>query len=300
MFGLGRCAVAAGEPDRAIVALNRALGLDPPPNGQALCLFYRGNAYNVKKEPLRALKDYDAALRLWPKMPGAYVSRGCAYQLLGDLPRARAAYDEALRYEPYNVLAYYNRAGAWRDSRRWDRALIDLTAVLRLDARNVPAHRERAMIYARLGNHREAIHDFSAALRLGAREAAVYVGRGNAYNDRGDYAEALADYRQALRLAPDHLEARQRLIALLAACPDASLRNLALAESQARLLGARSPALQPVCATLAAAHARAGALDKAVLWQRKAVDLLNKEDKAEAKRAEMVLEWYRRRQAPPR
>ena len=43
-----------------------------------------------------------------------------------------------------------------------------------------------------------------------------------------------------------------------------------------------------------------GRLDKAVLWQRKVVELLHKEDKAEAKRAELVLEWYRRRQALPK
>jgi len=299
-FALGRCSLTAGAPDQAIVALNRALRLDSKPNAQALCLFYRGNAYNLKKEPRRAVKDYEDALRLWPAMPGAHVARGCSYHLLLDLPRARAAYDEALRCEPNNVLAYFNRAGAWRDSKRYDLALIDLTAVLRLDAKYAPAYRERAVTHARLGNHREAIRDFSAALRLGPPEANVYVGRGNAYNAQGEYVRALADYRQALRLTQDHVEARQRIIAIRVACPDASLRNLALAEAQARLLGARSPALQPVCATLAAAHARDGALDKAVLWQRKAVDLLKKEDKAEAKRAEIVLEWYRRRQALPK
>jgi tetratricopeptide (TPR) repeat protein len=299
-FALGRCSLAAGAPDKAIVALNRALYREDKARPQALCLFYRGNAYNAKRQPSRALKDYDEALRLWPALVGAHVGRGCAYQLMHDLPRARAAYDEALRHAPKNVLAYYNRAGAWRDAHHYEWALSDLTAVLRLDAKHAPAYRERGVIYARLGSYREAINDFSAALRLGPPDADVYFERGNAYNETGNYAAAEADYRQALRLGPKHFEARSRLIRLLAACPDPARRNLAQAEAQAHRLGAASGALSPVCATLAAAHARDGELGKAVRWQKRAVELLRKEDRAEARRAELVLEWYRRRAAAPK
>ena len=53
-----------------------------------------------RRETLRAIADYDEAIRLDPQMPEAYRDRGLLYAGKGNLNRAIADYDEALRLEP--------------------------------------------------------------------------------------------------------------------------------------------------------------------------------------------------------
>ena len=54
------------------------------------------NAYARKGEYDRAIRDYDQALQLDPKLAPAYYSRGMAYADKGDYDRARSDFNKAL------------------------------------------------------------------------------------------------------------------------------------------------------------------------------------------------------------
>jgi tetratricopeptide (TPR) repeat protein len=62
----------------------------------------------------RAIENYDEAIRLDPKLAGAYHNRSVAYRLLGEPERAQQDFGEALRDPKYEA-AYENRS--WGSAR---------------------------------------------------------------------------------------------------------------------------------------------------------------------------------------
>ena len=54
----------------------------------AVAFHNRGNAFRIKLEYDRAIKDYDQAIKLDPKDNDLYVDRGWAYHQKGDFDRA--------------------------------------------------------------------------------------------------------------------------------------------------------------------------------------------------------------------
>jgi tetratricopeptide (TPR) repeat protein len=121
-----------------------------------------------RKQPDRAISDYDEAIRLNPKDVSAYVNRGDAYRHNGDYDRAISDYDQAISLAPERAIAYFSRGFA----------------------------------YARKGDYDRAIADYDQAIRLDPKNAGAFVQRGDTYRRKGDRDRALSDYNQAMRLDP--------------------------------------------------------------------------------------------------
>ena len=60
--------------------------------------------------------------------------------------RALADYNEAIRLDPELAWVYVNRGYFRRDRREWDQALADFDEAIRLDPRNAYAHYSRAVV----------------------------------------------------------------------------------------------------------------------------------------------------------
>ena len=72
----GKSAFGAGEYDRMIQLLDYALTLEVNRTQAAEATFDRGIAYSLKDDPDRAIKDFDTALKLNPRLAAAYHARG--------------------------------------------------------------------------------------------------------------------------------------------------------------------------------------------------------------------------------
>ena len=86
----GRALMAQGKYVEAIVELTAALEAKPD---LVLALNARGFCYYWTKDPQKALKDLDEAIRLNPKYLNAYQNRANARKAAGDT--AGAAEDQA-------------------------------------------------------------------------------------------------------------------------------------------------------------------------------------------------------------
>lgn len=106
------CAPAAADDlDRSIAACSRLVGAGKLKAGErAAAHLNRGNLYLLKGDAARAIKDYDAALKLDPTDVVALNRRGEARSRQADFARALADYDEAVRLNPRYPLAFRNRA----------------------------------------------------------------------------------------------------------------------------------------------------------------------------------------------
>ncbi len=78
------------------IILNRATSA----SNRAIFYYDRGNAYFGKGQYDQAIADYDEAIKLNPKLAGAYANRGNAYENKGQDDQAIADYDEAIELKP--------------------------------------------------------------------------------------------------------------------------------------------------------------------------------------------------------
>ncbi|HEY7610186.1 MAG TPA: tetratricopeptide repeat protein [Alphaproteobacteria bacterium] len=102
---------AAGDWERAIAACSRLVAAGTLKSGErAAAHVNRGTLYLLKGDAQRAIKDYDAALKLEPDDVVALNRRGEARSRQADFVGALADYDEAVRLNPRYPLAFRNRA----------------------------------------------------------------------------------------------------------------------------------------------------------------------------------------------
>jgi tetratricopeptide (TPR) repeat protein len=114
-----------------------------------------------------------------------------------------------------------------------------------------------------------SINAFDKSIGLAPKFALSYVNRGFSYRNIGDYKQAVADFREGIEL--DELGGymhRLYLAEILAACPDASVRNGQQAVAIATQ-GCEDTQWKHglMLAVLAAAYAEQGDFDEAVRWQ---------------------------------
>jgi tetratricopeptide (TPR) repeat protein len=103
----------------------------------AVGYFKLGNTYHGLGDYQQAIKDFDRAIELDPKLAEAYWGRGNTYHALGDYQQAIKDFDRAIE----------------------------------LDPRFAEAYRCRGKTYNELGNRQQAIEDWKAAAKSGDEAA---------------------------------------------------------------------------------------------------------------------------------
>lgn len=228
---LGDALLKKRDYDAALVALNKALELDPD---NATVLNSRGLAYSNKGEDERALADYDLALQRRQNFPAPYNNRGLIFLRRGELQRA---YDEfnialslnsganrytnllnlgrvqTLRKQYESALAYFAegrplmppdgwqipgyRCITYTEMGRLDEALADCNEVIAKYPKFAGPLTRRANVYRTKGNLEAALTDYNDALKLSPNYVIAYVGRAQLHELRKDMVAARADYRSA-------------------------------------------------------------------------------------------------------
>jgi tetratricopeptide (TPR) repeat protein len=206
--GIATASVADDRPactawstgDKAIAACSRLIVSNAR---DAEAYKYRGDAYSmIKSDYVRAIADYDQAIRIDPSLAAAYVGRGSAYYGKADYDHALADYDQAIRFEPKNALALTRRGDAHHHKGDDDHALADLDQAIRLDPKSAYAYNFRGVVYRDKGDYDRAVADFDQAIRLEPRFTGHYDNLGILYHLKGDYDRAIATLDQAIGINP--------------------------------------------------------------------------------------------------
>jgi tetratricopeptide (TPR) repeat protein len=148
-----------------------------------------------------ALAEFDAALRLDPRMVVAYNNRGVARQELGELTEALADFNAALRLDPHYADAYSNRAAVRAEMNDAAGAEADCRRALELAPDSASLHARRGSLLHQQKNWLAARSEYDRALRLDAGLHWVYLMRGNTYYHTGDWQALCADYRKGFALS---------------------------------------------------------------------------------------------------
>jgi lipoprotein NlpI len=209
---------------------------------QAMARRFAANADSDKARELglRAIQDFDAAIRLDPSLTHALLNRGIAWAQLGAFDSAVADLDRVLRIDPSNALAFNNRGGIYSDSGDFDKAIADFQQATALKPNLAEAYINRGSVYLQRKQYDRAIADLDAGVRLGTRTLYVLAARGRAWRDLGDDTRAKADFEAALAApAPDQRSkaVQDALGELLRALQEKTEREQAAARRKAELEG---------------------------------------------------------------
>ncbi|OQW95750.1 MAG: hypothetical protein BWK77_06925 [Verrucomicrobia bacterium A1] len=192
----------------------------------------------------------------------------------GDVALAAAEYAKALELEPGYPEAY-NCIGNLRRAQGEAGAAIEAyTKAVTLNPEYAEAHNNLGLVLADRGRLDEAMEQFETAIRIRPRLAKPYHNLGLVRIQFGQAAAAVEPFRQSIRLDPLYFEALNDLAWLLAAHPDATVRNGAEAVEFAERLCRAAPELTPgMLDTLAAAYAEVGRFDAAASEAGRAVKM---------------------------
>jgi tetratricopeptide (TPR) repeat protein len=135
------------------------------------------------------------------------------------------------------------------------------------------AHNNLGNILLQKGQADEAIAHFQKVLEI-ADFAETHNNLGVVLAQRGRAREAIAHYEKSLEIQPDNSRTLSNLAWVLAACPEASIRNgakaIELAQRANQMSGGQDPL---ILRTLAAAYAEGGRFAEAIAAARQALEL---------------------------
>ncbi len=193
---------------------------------------------------------------------------------VGRTAEAIEQFEKVLAIEPDNVLANASLSGELAMQGRTAEAIQRAQRALAVDPACVDAHNNIGIALAKIERFDEAIERFQTALKL---QPDYVKARGNlnaALAMRESAVAALAQQRESIRRHPNNVALLCETVWLLAANPNASIRNGAeavkLAEQAVRLSNEQDPAALDA---LAAAYAETGRFSEAVQTAGRALAL---------------------------
>jgi tetratricopeptide (TPR) repeat protein len=192
----------------------------------------RGQAYREGRQYKEAIADYDAAIKLRPKIyPDAMLNRAIAYDRIGQGDEAIAGYSDTIKTitsieaaqlaanipypEPVAQLeqnlegAYLDRGIAYAKHGKLDQSIADFEQAARLEPDNPKAFEDLGHALILTGDNNAAITAYNRAIKLDGTDANAYLNRGAAWYSKHDFARAVDDFRTALKVAAPDWEGRQ-------------------------------------------------------------------------------------------
>ncbi|EAQ77583.1 tetratricopeptide repeat protein [Blastopirellula marina] len=220
---------------------------------------------DVAKLDEAALADFDAAVKLQPKLATAVHNRGVSLAAAGKSDEAIKDFDLAISLNPNYPNSWFNRGELHYQAGRMRQAISDYSRAIQLKPTDAGAFNSRGNAQYLSENYQAALADFGQAIRIAPSDPLGYANRADAYSDLGYWERGLQDYRKAIQLDPELARAKQGMAWVLATCPQSNVRDADLALRYAAEAAAQieTPDARYLD-TLAAAQANFGQFDEAV------------------------------------
>lgn len=265
---------------------------------EAWLLHQRGEAYAKKASEMnqrgdvdagrsfdvKAMEDFDAAIKLAPKRWKSYHHRGVCYALMGKFEQALSDFSQTVRLRPEYANAWFNRGEIHYQLGKFSKAIADYTKAIEQQSDDAGYYTSRGHAYFQMREFEKALRDYDRAVSLDPRDSEYLVNRGEAFRRLGQWNQAADDFRQAINADGTCGGAYQGAAWLMATCPDPAFRNADLAvraAEKAIKLDGKSDYIY--LDTLAAALANDGKFNRAEAVVRKAIEAAPKENRAPLK-----------------
>ena len=219
-----------------------------------------------------AAENLRKAAAIAPDNPFTRLNLGTSLYMLGDADGALEHYRAAVRLSPGQARAHFG-IGVLMEAPGQDAAAIDaFSLAVQADPGYVEARFSLANAVRRNGRVAESLVQYEEILRANPSVSQASFGYAMGLVRLGRFQEARARLERDVKAFPDQLGFPHALARLLAAAPDDRVRDGARATAIAQnLLAAQKTSA--LAETMAMAFAEQGQFEKAVEWQRAAIEL---------------------------
>ena len=203
------------EPDKALVAINRALETNP---SSFAAHYNKGEILTMKGDYQAAIESYKTSVHLRPDMDAFKLTLGVAYLRAGDLPSAEKQFND-LTNSSVGAEAYRNLGLLYQNAGKFDEALQYFNQAARVKPVFPDVYHDMGIVYLRKQMPDEAIERFRTVLQQQPDHGPAVLNLAAAYQMKGDIPsarQALQEYLQQYGNSglPYIPQVRQRLQAL--------------------------------------------------------------------------------------
>ena len=159
----------------------------------------KASRYIKARDYQRAIREYDAALKLDPKHPKTNLLLGLVYANMNDLDKAIQYTEKALELDP-GYSAYNNLALVYANKGDFKKSIDYYQKAIALNPSAYTPWHHLGLIYSSKKEYEKAAEHYKKAAELNGQFAEAYVGLGSALYYSGDKAGALAQVKKLKEL----------------------------------------------------------------------------------------------------
>ena len=275
---LGDDLLKKGRLDEAIAQCQTALEIRA---GNAESHYNLGTAFLRKGRLDEAIVQCQIVLKMRPNDADAHYILGTAFLQAGRLDEAITQCQDVLQIQPDYVEARSNLGNALLKKGKVDEAITQYQMALQIKPGYAEVLFNLGNALLKKGKVDEAITQYQTALQFKPDDANAHNNLAKVLVQKGDVGAAVPEFQKALQFDPANPSIQNNLAWLLAASPEASLRNGARAVELARQANALTGGENPmILHTLAAALAQAGRFSEAVETAQRALRLAEAQSNA--------------------
>lgn len=239
-------------------------------------LHRKGAILDARGRPQDAEATLRRALQHAPNEAEIHYALGVALSRQGRGDEAIESYERAVKLRP-EVARYWNNLGsAMLEAQRPDPAIVRFRRALALDPQDAAAWNNLGAALAESRRYDDAIDALRKAIEIAPQYVNAHHRLGKTLADAGRYTESVRSLGKSVELLgePMAVGMMNELARLLAACPEASVRDSARAIQLAERVNAyTSGGSWEALDTLAIAQAATGAFDRATATATRALEL---------------------------
>ena len=217
----GGSLAALGRHEEAIRCYDTALAIDPR---VTQIWNNKGSALSALGRGEEAIQCCDKALAIDPRFVMALRNKGRALHVLGQHEEATRFYDKALAIDPRDAEAWLGKGTVLSTQGQHENALGCYDRALAIDPKSANAAYNKGLSLLSLGKDIEAIKFFDQTVAIEPRFEMAWVNKGNALAAQERYDEAIACFDHAIAINPKNagaLNTKGTSLAALGRCEDA-------------------------------------------------------------------------------
>jgi len=247
------------------------------------------------KEMVEDVIGFEMMLRRDPFNDHLHDDAAVAYLKLGRNAQAVVHFERTVGLKPQSATAHFNLGTALTLDRRLDRAAEELRKAIALNPNYALAHNNLGNVLLLRNENDAALKEFIEARRIDPANIEAHYNIGSLARARGDLREAVREFRAAIAVNQDTIPSLVALTWILAAAPDATVRDpqeaIRLSGRLLQLTDQHDPAALDLAAV---AYASGGQFDRAVALTQNALEMKPAEEIAGVIRKRQEL--YKQRQ----
>ena len=162
-----------------------------------------GFAYELEGNEIRALEEFELAVKLQDNNFRAWGNLGAAYGRLGRYNESVAALKKSIKIKEYHKT--YDKLGlVYAQLNMEDKAIESFKEAIKINSRYAKAHNDLGTIYGKIGEFDLALEEFNAAIKIDKDYADAHFNKGILLEFLGEEDKARKEFDIALKLEPEN------------------------------------------------------------------------------------------------